>query len=239
MFTHDRLARWQAAWTYEQGLHELVALLEGIEAQALATTVPACPDWSVADLVAHLVGVAEDTARGDFFADALDAWQDTALAQAREEWTAGHIARRANRSADALLRELEQHGKRVVNALRTGEEPLAGQPPWLVVAPVGDLAVHLGDLREALGVPSNPTSPVSRFGFAIYRDWLHQRLVHEGLPALLLRDGRREWPVGEGEPVGAVTAEPARAVPDDQRPAERRLRSPGTTGRPTTPCPSR
>ena len=48
---------------------------------------------------------------------------------------------------------------------------------------------------------------MSRFGFALYRDWLHQRLVHERLPALVLRDGRREWPVGEGQPAGAVTAE--------------------------------
>ena len=94
-----------------------------------------------------------------------------------------------------------------MSALRSGDEPLVHKPHWLVVAPVGDLAVHLADLREALGVPPDPSSPVSRFGFALYRDWLHQRLVHEGLPALVLRDGRREWPVGEGQPAGAVTAE--------------------------------
>ena len=32
--------------------------------------VPACPEWSVGDLLAHLVGVAEDAARGAYFADA-------------------------------------------------------------------------------------------------------------------------------------------------------------------------
>ena len=150
--------------------------------------------------------MAEDTARGNFFPGALDAWQDTALARAREEWTAGHVVRRAGHTRDALVREMQHHGNHLVEALRAGREPLAGQPQWLVVAPVGDLAVHLSDLREALGVPPDPDSPVTRFGFAIYRNWLHQRLVHEGLPALLLRDGHREWPVGEGEPAGAVTA---------------------------------
>jgi uncharacterized protein (TIGR03083 family) len=207
VFTKERLARWQAAWTYEQGLRELLALLDGVEPEVLLKIVPACPDWTVGDLTAHLIGVAEDTARGNFFPGALNAWQDTALAQAREEWTAGHLVRHAARTRDALVRGLQHHGTRLVDALRAGREPLVGQPHWLVVAPVGDLAVHLADLREALGVPSDPTSPVARFGFAIYRDWLHQRLVHEGLPALLLRDGHREWPVGEGDAVDAVTAE--------------------------------
>ncbi len=207
VLTKERTARWQAAWTYERGLHELQALLDGMEADAVVEPVPACPGWSIGDLAAHLVGVAEDAARGDFYAGAMDAWQDTALAQAREEWTAGHLARHAERTRDALLRELEHHGNRLVSVLRTGEEPLIDKPRWVLLAPVGDLAVHLADLREALGVPPDPTSPVSRFGFAIYRDWLHQRLVHKGLPALVLRDGRREWPVGEGQPAGAVTAE--------------------------------
>ncbi len=207
VFTEERKARWRAAWTYEQGLHEVRALLDGVEAGALVEPVPACPGWSVGDLAAHLVGVAEDAARGDFYAGALDAWQDTALAQAREEWTAGHLVSHPTRNRDALLRGLEHHGNRWVSVLRSGEEPLVGKPGWIVVAPLGDLAVHLADLREALGAPPEPTSPVSRFGFAIYRNWLHQRLVHEGLPALLLRDGSREWQVGEGEPAGSVTAD--------------------------------
>ncbi len=207
VFTRERKTRWRAAWMYQQGLHELRALFDGVEAESVAEPVPACPGWSVGDLTAHLVGVAEDAVRGDFYAGAMDAWQDPALAQAREEWTAGHLASHAARSRDALLRELEHHGSRLVSALRSGDEPLVGSPGWLVVGPVGDLAVHLADLREALGAPPDPNSPVSRFGFAIYRDWLHQRLARVGLPALLLRDGRREWLVGEGEPAGAVTAE--------------------------------
>ena len=207
VFTKERKARWRAAWTYQQGLHEVRALLEGVEDEALAEPVPATPLWSVGDLAAHLLGVAEDAARGDFYAGATDAWQDAALAQAREEWTAGHLVRHPTRTRDALLRGLEHHGNAFVSGLRSGDKPLVGKPDWMVVAPVGDLAVHLADLQEALGVPPNQTSPVSRFGFAIYRGWLHQRLVHVGLPALVLRDGAREWPVGEGEPAGAVTAE--------------------------------
>ena len=66
--------------------------------------------------------------------------------------------------------------------------------------------MHLADLREALGAPDDTDGPVTRFGFAGYRDWLHARLVTVGLPAIRLSDGHREWTVGAGEPVGCVTA---------------------------------
>ncbi|HET6966836.1 MAG TPA: hypothetical protein VFI44_01105, partial [Ornithinibacter sp.] len=98
------------------------------------------------------------------------------------------------------------HGGRVVQALRRGDAPPSGGPAWLVAAPVADLAVHLADLREALGAPADTGGVTARFGFAAYREWLHARLVAAGLPGIRLTDGRREWPVGPGEPVGSVTA---------------------------------
>jgi hypothetical protein len=49
------------------------------------------------------------------------------------------------------------------------------------------------------------TGPVARSGFALYRDWLHERLRHCGLPALRLADGHREWVVGYGDAGAAVT----------------------------------
>ena len=89
--------------------------------------------------------------------------------------------------------------------MRRGHDPSGDGSRWLAVAPLGDLSVHLGDLREALGLPPDENGPVARSGFALYRDWLHERLRHSGLPALRLADGHREWVVGDGEPVAAVT----------------------------------
>jgi hypothetical protein len=48
---------------------------------------------------------------------------------------------------------------------------------------------------------------VTRWGFASYRSWLDQRLRQAGLAGLVLTDGDREWPVGEGPPDGSVTAD--------------------------------
>jgi hypothetical protein len=64
--------------------------------------------------------------------------------------------------------------------------------------------VHLDDLREALGVEMEPDSPLTRFGFRVYRDWLGLRLEQTGRAPLLLTDGNGRWQMGgAGEP-GAV-----------------------------------
>jgi uncharacterized protein (TIGR03083 family) len=208
VITDERTQRWHTAWVYETGIRELVALVEDLGDDALAAPVPACPEWDVAALVAHLVGVAEDSARAAFYDGAADAWRDPALATAREAWTAAHVERRPGRDREALLRDLDVHAGALVAALRRGGNPVAGDPAWGRTAPVADLAAHLADLREALGLPPDTTGPLARFGFAVYRDWLHLRLVRCGLPALRLDNGHREWLVGEGEPAGSVTAEP-------------------------------
>jgi uncharacterized protein (TIGR03083 family) len=206
VFTAERTRRWQTAWTYQEGLHELRHLLEAIGDPQLLAPVPACPEWNVAELVAHLAGVAADSARGAYFSAALDAWQDPAVARARDEWTSGHLDRHAGRTREALLRDIDRHGNRLVVAMRRGHAASGDGSPLLAVAPLGDLSVHLGDLCEALGLPSDETGPVARSGFALYRAWLHERLRHCGLPALRLADGRREWVVGDGDPVAAVAA---------------------------------
>ena len=61
VLTPARRARWRAAWAYEEGLDELRGLLEGLDDAAMATRgARPARHWSVGDLLAHLVGVAED-----------------------------------------------------------------------------------------------------------------------------------------------------------------------------------
>ena len=71
-----------------------------------------------------------------------------------------------------MLRDLDLHGNRLVQAMRRGHDPSGDWSRWLALAPLGDLSVHLGDLREALGLPPDENGPVARSGFALYRDWL-------------------------------------------------------------------
>ncbi|HEU5483780.1 MAG TPA: FAD-dependent monooxygenase [Microlunatus sp.] len=206
VLTENRLARWRAAWAYAEGVDTVCSLLEGLDDEALETVVPACPDWRVRDLLAHLVGVAEDSADGGYFADAMDAWRTPAHAAAREAWTAGHVDRHRHRTRDDLVGRLSRYGSEWAGLLRRGTGLVDQAPAWLVAAPAADLSVHLVDLTESIGKPAESGSAISRFGFAAYRRWLGQRLIHQQLPALLFSDGRHDWPVGRGAPAGTVTA---------------------------------
>ncbi|TDD26910.1 maleylpyruvate isomerase family mycothiol-dependent enzyme [Kribbella turkmenica] len=194
--TRERVARWTAAWSYDDGRRQVLAL--DLDEERLARQVPACPEWTVRDLIAHLAGIAGDSVRGSYFPGALDAWRDPAVAEQREAWTAGQVGRRSDRSIESVLREFDEYGGRLVTAMRRGALP--GGPSWLLAAPVGDLAVHLADLREALGLEPDAMSPITHFGFAAYRDWLRVRIAEHGLPALRLSDGHKDWVLGSGEP---------------------------------------
>ena len=105
------------------------------------------------DLVAHLCGVAEDSTHGDFFDGAAQAWADPELAAQREAWTAGQVEARRDLDRHQLVAELERHGQALVRALRRGDTAATDVPAWMLAAPVADLAAHLGDLCEALGLP--------------------------------------------------------------------------------------
>jgi uncharacterized protein (TIGR03083 family) len=200
--TRERVARWNAAWSYDDGRRQVLAL--DLDAERLALQVPACPEWAVRDLIAHLAGIAEDTLRGSYFADALDAWRDPGIASRREQWTAGQVSNRADRAIESVMREFDEYSGRLVTLMRQGSGP--DGPRWLLSAPVGDLAVHLADLREALGLEPDVVSPIAHFGFAAYREWLHARIVERGLPSLWLSDGQKEWVLGSGPPTVSLTA---------------------------------
>ena len=211
VFTRERSLRWRAAAAYEDGLHRLVALVDGLPARDLRTRVPACPLWSVHDLVAHLCGVAEDATRGQFFEGATEAWADPDLAAQREAWTAGQVQARRDLDRHRLVAELERHGQALVRALRRGGTAATDVPAWMLGAPAADLAAHLGDLWEALGLSPETDALVTRYGFASYRAWLDQRTTARGLAPLRLTDRTdpaSAWVLGgEGEPGASVEAD--------------------------------
>lgn len=50
---------------YQDTQARLAALIAGLDATALATPVPACPGWSVKDVVAHELAITEDVIMAD------------------------------------------------------------------------------------------------------------------------------------------------------------------------------
>ena len=59
---------WRAAF------ERVCTLVERLDADALAATVPACPDWAVRDLLSHMVGLGADVLAGDEPDDHNSAW---------------------------------------------------------------------------------------------------------------------------------------------------------------------
>ena len=211
VFTRERSRRWRAAAAYEDGLRRLVTLVDGLSNRNLRTRVPACPLWSVHDLVAHLCGVAEDSTHGRFFDGAEQAWADPELAAQREAWTAEQVEARRDLDRHRLVAELERHGQALVRALRRGDSAATDVPAWMLAAPIADLAAHLDDLREALELPPDPQTLITRYGFSSYRAWLGQRVATRGLAPLRLTDHTdpaSEWVLGgDGEPGAALEAD--------------------------------
>ena len=64
----------EASSAYRGGRERISEIASDTPDEALSRTVPACPDWTVRDLLAHMVGVAEDFAAGNFENAGSDEW---------------------------------------------------------------------------------------------------------------------------------------------------------------------
>ena len=195
------------AGAYADARRRLGDLLAGLDEAALGTQVPACPAWTVRDLLAHLAGVAAAAAGGTYFPDAPQAWNDAELTAARDEWTAAQVRSRRGRAAAALTAEWARWAAALEPMLAGTVPPPPGSPDWLLSAPVADLATHLHDVRGALRLPGDRDAPATGLGLRIYARWLGRRLDQAGRPALQLRVGRRTWVEGSGPPATDLAAD--------------------------------
>jgi uncharacterized protein (TIGR03083 family) len=154
-------------------------------AQRAGRTVPSCPDWTVRDLLSHLVGVCSDILAGQ------------ANAAGSPEWTSAQVAARREQSLDDLLAEWATTHDQVAVAL-TGRSAL-GQV-------VMDALSHEYDLRAALGAAPEPGDPVLPLAI----NWLcrafDRTLERSGRPALRLVTERRDVVLGAGEPAATLRA---------------------------------
>ena len=169
-----------AEWTRAQ--ERVIDLLTGLPAARAAATVPACPDWTVRDLLSHMVGLGADVVAGDEPDDH------------NEAWTARQVEARRDRDVDALVAEWQ--------ALA---EPLRAWMAEHGTRPLGDVTIHEQDLRGALGVPGGQDTPA----MAAMRERFVARFagrLDPGLPPIALTGGGWSWTSGEGEPAVEVRA---------------------------------
>jgi len=185
----------------------LIDLVDG--AARTDVPVPACPGWTVHDVLAHVVGLARDVTTGAMpEIDLLEQWRDPDVAVARDAMTGEQVARNANRTVADLAAEWR-------DLLATLSPMLSGAVPFPAPAPFGmnavlvtDLAVHDQDVRGALGIPRDARAPGTSLALATYGFGVDYRVRQLGLPALRLRYEDKERVLGPGDPGATVTAEP-------------------------------
>lgn len=171
------------------GVVARVTEMAGAAGPSLHTTVPACPDWTARQVVAHMAGLAEDWVAGN-----LDDYGSDA-------WAGSQVARFEGRSLDEIL------GAWSVAAAQFGElgpTSLGGSPAMWAF---GDGVVHEADLRPILAPDSRVPDEATALGLkAAIARW-RSELSSAGAPPLdVIATGMRTWRVGEADaPAHTVT----------------------------------
>jgi uncharacterized protein (TIGR03083 family) len=193
------------AAAYQQTRATILRILGDLDDRQVLTVIPACPAWTVRDLIAHMAGVAGDTIGGRF--PAINPHGTWAERQAVvDAYTASQVSSRQAMSMDEVLTQWTAHMPRLLAILR-GDEPLpAGSMPahdWVIVS---DIVAHAQDLRGTFHMPGDRDSPGVALGLERYVKGVAQRLDVAGLPALRLCAEDHEYLAGSGSPAASVTA---------------------------------
>ena len=171
----DPVAQWRTS------MQRVCELVESLDAARLSGRVPACPDWTVRDLLSHVVGLGADVVAGDEPDDHNASWTERQV-ETRRDRSAAELLDEWRALADALEDWMRAHGSR----------------------PLNDVVIHEQDLRGALGVSGGRDTD----GLAAVRERMLARFTPkvEGLPVIALDGESWSWRSGEGEPSVVVRA---------------------------------
>ncbi len=118
---------------YRENRERLTALVRPVPQEQLLAACPACPGWTVHDVVAHVTGVASDAIAGKLGGIPSP------------EQTAAQVEERRGTPTTVVLREWERSASQF-------ELVLSKAGPSLLPAAI-DVAVHEHDIRGALDLP--------------------------------------------------------------------------------------
>ncbi len=138
---------------YRYNRERVTALVRPVPQEQLLAACPACPGWSVHDVVAHLTGVASDAISGKLGG------------VPSPEQTAAQVDERRGTPTTVVLREWERSASQF-------ELVLSKAGPSLLPAAI-DVAVHEHDIRGALDLPGAHESDTISIAVARMLDrWL-------------------------------------------------------------------
>jgi uncharacterized protein (TIGR03083 family) len=161
----------------------IVDLVRGAPSGALDEVAPATPKWRVRDVLAHVVGVADDS-----LAQRLEG-------VTTEPWTDAQVAARAERSVDDVLAEWDTLAPQF-------EAGITQLPPVLAGQILFDAFTHEHDMRHALGEVGARDGEATDLVF----DWMVHVRALSGRPALRFDTGNGTTVGGTGNVVATVGA---------------------------------
>jgi uncharacterized protein (TIGR03083 family) len=170
--------------------------------------VPACPEWEVRDVLAHVVGLASDAVAGRLpTMDLLEQWRDEEVMETRDRMTAHQVERRADRSIEGLA-DAWRHVIPTISPMLKGDIAFPDPAPFgLGAILVTDLEIHYQDVRGAFGLPSAKEGPALSLALATYCFGVDYRIRKLALPALAVRYGDKRRILGNGEPEVTVAGD--------------------------------
>ena len=188
----------------------LTDLLRGAdEARMAATVVPACPDWSVTDTLAHTVGVCIDIAEGTLGTDVGTA-----------AWADDHVTRFTGLGVAGLLERWAEVGPVIDSLAGMMSKRVASQFCF-------DATTHEHDIRGALGQPGGQDSDGVEVGIRFMEMGLDHGVRNAGLaPVLFVSDVDRVV-IGAPDGPGALEASAVDDLPTLRAPRFELLRAIG------------
>lgn len=172
---------------YLSASDRVAALVRSLDDDRLSTTVPACPEWTVKELVAHLTGVASDSLNANV------------AEMGKANWTQSQVDARKDKPLEDILSEWQGVTEQIAKALDDLH-------PTLSSALIGDLVTHEHDLRNAVQNRDERDGDGVVISTGFYARNFGKRLKDAGLPTLIVDTGEHQWTAGREEPVGKVQA---------------------------------
>ena len=136
-------------------------LMQSLSLEQSKTVVPHCPQWTVKDCLAHMVGVPEDVINGQM------------EGVASEAWTNRQVQRHTNDSVDDLLAIWENNAPVFAKILPNIPQPVISQFMF-------DQTTHEHDIRKAIGQPGGRDT----LAVAVAEGFIRNSLAQQSDPAI-------------------------------------------------------
>ena len=177
----------QAAY---QGVRQRVTqLLRSRDEAAGSVVVPTCPDWTIKDVVAHLVGTGQDILNGNLDGVATD------------PWTNAQVERFADADLATVLAAWDDTGPQV-------EVIIPAFPQLPAAQLVFDVTTHEADIRNALNAPGARTSKGVFVGLSFLLSNLDLAAYDGDWAPLEIRAGDSSWSIGGDRAEATLVTEP-------------------------------